>query len=125
MALGSSKRPAVRVTINGYTYRSSLALMGGKFMLPISAEHRLGAGVRAGDKVEIDIELDTEPRTVTIPSDLADALDQDVAARQYFERLAYSHRLRYVLSIEQARTAETRQRRIDKTISLLHEGLTT
>lgn len=121
-ALGSSKRPAVRVTIKGYTYRSSIAPLGGEFMLPISAEHRTSIGVAAGDEVEIDIELDTEPREVSIPPDFAQALEGDAEAKQFFDGLAYSHKLRHVLAIEQAKTAETRQRRIDKAISMLREA---
>jgi hypothetical protein len=66
--LRSGKRPAVRVTINGYTYRSSVGSMGGRFMLGISAEVRTGAGVQAGDEVDIDVELDTEPREVSVPA---------------------------------------------------------
>lgn len=121
-ALGSSKKPAVRVTINGYTYRSSVASMGGVFMLPVSGEHRLGAGVNAGDEVEIDLELDTEAREVNLPADFVQALDQDEAAKRFFDSLSYSNKSRHVLSIEQAKTAETRQRRIEKVISQLREG---
>ena len=65
--LGGGKRPKVRVTINGYTYRSSIAPMGGKFMLPISAENRAGAGVQAGDQIEVEVEIDNEPREVNVP----------------------------------------------------------
>jgi Bacteriocin-protection, YdeI or OmpD-Associated/Domain of unknown function (DUF1905) len=118
-ALGSGKRPAVRATINGFTYRSSVGSMGGRFLLPVSAQIRAGAGVAAGDEVEVDLELDTEPRTVTVPADLAAALDADPAARRAFDRLSYSHQLRYVQPIEDAKSAETRQRRIDKTVSEL------
>ena len=121
-SLGSSKRPPVRVTINGHTYRSTLASRGGQFMLPISAENRASAGVAAGDKVEVDIELDTEPREVTMPPDLTEALEREVETKRYFEGLSYSQRQRYVLPIEQAKTAETRQRRIDKALSMLREG---
>ena len=121
-SLGSSKRPPVRVTINGHTYRSTLASRGGQFMLPISAENRASAGVAAGDEVEVDIELDTEPREVTVPPDLAEALERDVVAKRYFEGLSYSQKQRHVLPIEQAKTAETRQRRIDKALSMLREG---
>ena len=121
-ALGPSKRPAVRVTINGYTYRSSVASLGGEFMLPLSAEHREGACVAAGDEVDVDIELDTEPREVTVPPDFADALDRDADARRYFDGLSYSHKRRYVMSIEEAKTAETWQRRIAKAVSMLREG---
>src|SRR6266853_3840585 len=73
-ALGSSKRPPVRATINGFTYRSSVASMGGKFMLGVPPEFREGAGVEAGDVVDIDLELDTEPREISIPADFAAAL---------------------------------------------------
>ncbi len=121
-ALGPSKRPAVCVTINGYTYRSSVASLGGEFMLPVSAEVREHAGVAAGDEVDVDIELDTEPREVAVPPDFAEALDRDADARRFFDGLSYSQKLRHVLSIQQAKTAETRQRRIDKALSMLREG---
>ena len=120
--LGQGKRPSVRVTINGHTYRSTVASRGGEFMLPISAENRDEAGVVAGDDVDVDIELDTEPREVTVPPDFAEALDHERAARQVFDSLPYSHKLRHVLAIEQAKTAETRDRRISKAISMLREG---
>ncbi len=121
-SLGPGKRPAVRVTIGDYTYRSTVAPLGGQFMLPLSAENRQGAGVAAGDKVEVDLELDTAPREVNLPPDFAEALDREPGARQFFDGLAYSHKLRHVLAIEQAKTAETRQRRIEKAVSLLREG---
>jgi hypothetical protein len=121
--LGTGKRPAVNVTINGHTYRSTIAPMGGVFMLPVSAEHRASAGVAAGDGVEVDLELDTEPREVTVPPDLTDALAQEAEARRFFEGLSYSNKRRIVLSIEGAKTAETRQRRLDKAIGQLREGL--
>jgi len=114
----------VRVTINGHTYRNTVAVYGGVFMLGVSAENRAAAGVQAGDELDIDIELDSAPREVTLPPDFADALDRDVGARRCFDGLAYSHKLRHVLAIEQAKTAETRQRRIDKAISMLREGRT-
>lgn len=120
--LGTSKRPAVRVTINGYTYRSTVAPMGGQFMLPVSADIRKNAGVAAGDEVEVDIELDTAPREVTVPPDLQAALDQDEDAKRFFEGLSYSNKQRFVMPIEDAKTTETRQRRIAKAISTLHEG---
>jgi hypothetical protein len=123
-ALGSSKRPAVRVTLKGYTYRSSIAPMGGVFLLGVSAEHRSKAGVAAGDEVEVEVELDTEERVVQIPEDFAEALAANIPAQQAFERLAYSHKLQHVVAIEQAKTAETRQRRIAKALSVLLEGLT-
>jgi hypothetical protein len=121
-ALGQGKRPPVRVTINGYTYRNTVAVYGGEFMLGVSAEHRAAAGVQAGDAIEIDLELDTAPREVAVPADFAAALDADTDIRQRFERLSYSHKLQHVLAIEQAKTAETRQRRIEKAISMLRTG---
>ncbi len=120
--LGSGKRPPVRVTINGYTYRSTVAPMGGEFMLPVSAEVRESAGVAAGDEADVDIELDAEPREVTVPPDFMDVLDRDADAKQFFDRLSYSNKQRVVLSIEGAKTAETRLRRIAKAMSDLREG---
>lgn len=121
-SLGSSKRPAVSVTINGFTYRSTIAPMGGEFMIPISAEIRKNAGVAAGDNVQVEVELDTAPREVTIPSDFAEALSADADARRFFDGLSYSNRLRIVSPITEAKTDETRQRRIAKAITMLHEG---
>ncbi len=120
--LGTSKRPAVQVTLNGYTYRSTVAPMGGTFMLPVSADVRERAGVAAGDEVDVEITLDTEPREVTVPPDLAEALDHDADARRFFAGLSYSNQQRIVLPIAEAKTAETRQRRIAKAISMLREG---
>ncbi|MEU7860237.1 YdeI/OmpD-associated family protein [Nonomuraea sp. NPDC049141] len=120
--LGGSKRPAVNVTINGYGYRSTVASMGGRHMLPISAEHRQGAGVAAGDEVEVALELDTAPREVTVPADLAAALDGAPEAKRFFDGLSYSRRLRYVLQVEGAKKAETRQRRVADTITRLANG---
>jgi uncharacterized protein YdeI (YjbR/CyaY-like superfamily) len=116
-ALGAGKRPAVQVRINDYAYRSSIATMAGVYMLPISAEVRAGAGISAGDTIEVAVELDTEPREVTVPEDLAAAMDPE--ARRRFDALSYSAKRRLVIPIEDAKIAETRQRRIAKTV----EGL--
>ena len=121
-ALGSSKKPPVRVTINGYTYRSSIASMGGKFMLGVSNEVRERAGVAAGQEVEVELELDTEPREVVVPDDFKKALAKDKAASKTFEALNYSNKRRLVMAIEAIKTPETRQRRIEKTVSQLHDG---
>ncbi len=120
--LGSSKRPPVRVTINGHTYRSTVAPMGGVFMLPISAENRILAHVSAGDEVEVEVEPDTQPREVNVPPDFLEALDRDADARRFFDGLSSSNKQRVVLSIEGARTTETRLRRIAKTVETLREG---
>ncbi|MCU1379602.1 MAG: hypothetical protein JWN29_2585 [Acidimicrobiales bacterium] len=121
-ALASGKKPAVRITVGAHTYRTTVASMGGRFMVPLSAENRTAAGVAAGDDVDADIELDTEPREVTVPADFASALDGDGEARRCFDGLSYSNRLRHVLAVEGAKTAETRQRRIDKAVGSLREG---
>lgn len=121
-ALGPTKRPPVRATINGYTYRSSVASMGGRFMLGISADVREKAGVQAGDELDVDVELDTEKREVSVPADFAAALDANPQAKRFFEGLSYSNRSRFVLSIEGAKSPETRQRRIEKSVSQLGEG---
>jgi len=121
-SLGSSKRPAVHVTLNGYSYRSTVAVMGGRFMLPVSADVREHAGVTAGDEVDVEIDLDTAPREVTVPPDVRDALDRETDAGRFFDGLSYSNKRRIVLSIEDAKTAETRQRRIATAVSLLREG---
>jgi hypothetical protein len=121
-SLGSSKKPAVRVTINGHTYRSTIAPRGGRFLLPLSAENREGAGVSAGDAVNVEIELDTEKRELAIPADLTKALRRDADAQRFFDGLSYSKKQRFVLPIEQAKASETRQRRIDKTIEMCREG---
>lgn len=122
VALGKGKRPPVRITINGYSYRNTVAVMGGVFMVGVSAEHRAAAGLAAGDEVDVDIELDTAPRELAVPEDFATALDADPEARRTFDALSYSNRSWHVLSIEGAKTAETRQRRIEKSIATLHEG---
>ena len=121
-ALGTTKKPAVRVTINGYTYRSTVATMGGKYMLPVSAEVRAGSGVAAGNEVDVEVELDTEPREVEVPDDLTAALDAAPEARSFFDGLSYSNRRRLVLAIEGAKTPETRAKRIVGTIAKLREG---
>jgi hypothetical protein len=120
--LGSSKKPAVHVTIKGYTYRSTVASMGGRFMLPISGQVREAAGVAAGEKVDVDVELDTAPREVTVPAHFARALSRDAAAKRFFEGLSFSNKQRIVISIEAAKTPETRQRRIAKAVGSLREG---
>jgi len=120
-ALGS-KRPPVRATINGFTYRTSVASMGGKFMLGVPPEFREGARVKAGDTVDVDLELDTQPREVAIPPDFSAALGRNADAKRSFDGLTYSNRRRLVIAIEAIKSPETRQRRIAKTIDQLKDG---
>ena len=111
-ALGKGKRPPVKVSLNGYTYRTTVAVMGGVFMLPLSAENREAAGAKAGDTVELTLALDTEPRTVEVPADLAAALAQVPDATATFAALAYSMRKEHVREVESAKAQATRERRI-------------
>jgi hypothetical protein len=121
-ALGAGKRPPVKITLNGYTYRSTVAVMGGAYMVGVSADVREKAKVTGGDTVDVEIELDTEPREVTVPPDFAAALSKDAKAKRYFDGLSYSKRKAFVTSIEDAKTAETRQRRIEKAVTSLRDG---
>ncbi|MCA9943970.1 MAG: DUF1905 domain-containing protein [Anaerolineales bacterium] len=117
-ALDSGKRPKVKVSLKGYTYRSTVAAYGEVFMLPLSKEHREAAGVQAGDTVEVTLELDTEPRTVDVPDDLAMALKEG-GVTAVFDTLAPSKRKEYVRQVTSAKAEETRQRRIAKIVSTL------
>jgi hypothetical protein len=121
-ALGAGRKPAVRVTVGGHTYRSTVATMGGRFMLPLSAENRTAAGAAAGDRVEVAVALDTEPRTVEVPADLTAALDAEPAARARFDGLSYSARLRHVLAVEGAKAEATRARRVAGVVAALLGG---
>ncbi len=120
-ALGS-KRPKVRATINGYTYKSSVASMSGTYMLGVSADVREHAGVAGGDMVDVDLELDTEVRVVAVPSDLAKALKGDAKAKRFFEGLSFSQQRWFVDGIEGAKKPETRQRRVEAAVARLREG---
>lgn len=119
--LGPSRHPAVRVTVNGYTFRSSIARMGGAFMLPFNPETRAGARVAAGDTVTLEIELDAAPREVEVPAELRAALEGDAPAAQRFAALSYSNKRRLVIPIETAKAEATRQRLAEKTIASLRD----
>ena len=119
--LGPSRRPAVKATVNGYTYRSSIASMGGKYMLSVSEEVRKNSGVAGGDVVDISLELDTEVREVALPSDFAHALARDSRAKKFFDGLSYSKKLRLVTPID-VKNSDTRKRRIAETVAALREG---
>jgi uncharacterized protein YdeI (YjbR/CyaY-like superfamily) len=110
------------VTINGYTYRCTIASMGGRFMVGVSAEIRERAHVSGGDTVDVDVEHDRSPREVEVPPTWPKALKRDAKARKAFDALSYSNKQRHVLSIEGAKTEETGQRRIDKAIQAFHEA---
>jgi hypothetical protein len=122
VGLGSGKQPKVRVRIGSHTYRTTIFARGGQFLLALSAENREAAGVAAGDQVEIEIQLDSEPREVAVPADLDRALKADPAVSEFFVGLAYTHRKEWVRWVEDAKKPETRLARIERTVAELREG---
>jgi hypothetical protein len=121
-ALGKGKRPPVVVTMNGYIYRTTVAVFGGVYMIGLSAEHRAASGLAGGDQVDVELLLDTEPRILDVPADLTAALDAEPAARATFDGLSYSNRSWHVLQVNGAKSEETRQRRIARSIETLKDG---
>lgn len=121
-ALGKGKKPPVVVTVNGFTYRSSVAVMGGRYMVGVSAERREAAGVAGGDEVDVEIELDEKPREVAVPEDFAAALAAEPKALAFFDGLSYSQRSWFVLGVEGAKKPETRANRITKAVERLASG---
>jgi hypothetical protein len=118
-ALGGGKRPAVNVTVNSYSYRSTVAPMGGKFLIPFSSEKRAATGIAGGDRLQVELTIDTEPRIVEPPADFAAALDATPGARAAFSALSPSRQKAHVVSIEGAKAAETRERRIAAAVKAL------
>jgi hypothetical protein len=121
-ALDAGKKPPVRVTINGYTYRSTVATVDGRPMVGLSAENRAASGAAGGEEVSVEIELDTEPREVALPADFAAALDAEPRARETFERLSTSMKGYHVTQLTSAKAADTRLRRLERSIAALREG---
>lgn len=115
-SLGGGKAPLVKVTVNGYTFRGKVAVYGAEHWVGFSAEHRTASGIQAGDAVEVTLELDTEPRTVEVPDDLAAALDT-ANVREAFDRAAPSRRKEFVCQVTEAKTSATRERRIAKVVA--------
>ena len=112
VALGGGKRAPVVVTVNGYEYRSTIASMGGRFLLPLSAAHRSESGIGGGDAVDVELILDAAPRVVEVPEDLRAALDRSAVAAAAWRKLAYSQQKAHVTAVLGAKTEETRTRRI-------------
>ncbi|GAB2597794.1 YdeI/OmpD-associated family protein [Kribbella endophytica] len=121
-SFGAGKKPAVQVTIGSHTYRSTVAVMGGAYMVGVSAENRAAAGVAGGDEVEVTLELDTAPREVAVPEDFAEALAASPKAKDFYQTLSYSQRRWFVLGIEEAKKPETRANRIEKAVDRLASG---
>ncbi len=120
--LASGKKPPVRVTINGHTYRSTVATVDGQPIVGLSVENRTATGAAGGDTVDVEIELDTAPREVEVPPELVQALAKDAAANRFFESLSNSQKGWHTTAIASAKTDETRQRRLDKSMQMLREG---
>jgi bifunctional DNA-binding transcriptional regulator/antitoxin component of YhaV-PrlF toxin-antitoxin module len=118
---GQGKRPKVVLTVKNHTYRGTVAVMGGKYMIGVPKEHREAAGVKGGDKIEVTLELDDQPRIVDVPDDLAKALKK-AKMTAAFDKLSYTHRKEHVRAINEAKAAETRARRIDKCVEMLKAG---
>lgn len=118
--LGGSKKPPVKVTVNGYAYDSTVASMGGEFLISLSKAHREAAGLKGGDEVTVTLELDAASRTVDVPDSLKAALQQGDLLGD-FEKLSVSKRKAHVLSVSEAKTEETRQKRIQKVLDTLKE----
>jgi hypothetical protein len=115
-SLGPGKRTPVTVTLNGHSYRTTIAAMGGAFLIPVAAEHRNAAGVKAGDLLVVNVELDTAPREVEVPADLAAALTR-AGLRQTFDALSFTRRKEAVVAVESAKKPETRERRVAKIVT--------
>jgi hypothetical protein len=118
-ALGAGRKPAVLVNVNGYEYRSTVAVMGGRYMISFSSDKRAATGIEGGDPITVDLDVDTAPRIVEAPDDLAAALAEAPGAREAFDALAPSARKAHVTNIESAKTAETRERRIAAIVAKL------
>ena len=119
--LNGGKKPLVVVTLNKYSYRSAVGKMGERFMISLSSENRKNAGVNGGDSLEVQIELDTAPRTVDVPDELQTALNKNKTIKDAFEKLAPSKKKAMVMSVIDAKAEETRKKRIEKIISTLSQ----
>ncbi len=122
-ALGGGGRPKVAVTVNGVVFRTSIARRGERYLVGVSAERRAEAGIAAGEVLDVDIQLDTAPRVLAVPDDLAAALAQNPEAKAFWETLSYSRQQWHVIQVESAKSAETRARRVAKSIELLNSGV--
>jgi hypothetical protein len=118
-ALGAGKRPPVNVNVNGYEYRSTVAPMGGKYLLPFSADRRKESGIHGGDPIDVELTLDSASRTVEVPDDLQAALNSSATAAAAWGKLSYTHRKEHVRSVLDAKKTETRTRRIAAVVAKL------
>lgn len=117
-----AKRFPVLASVNGYAWRTSVARMGGEFLVGLNREVRQAAGVEAGDQVDVSLELDEDPRDVALPGDLAAALAADAEAQAKFEAMAFTHRKEYARWVAEAKRDDTRQRRVDQALEMIRAG---
>ena len=120
--LGGSKRPAVVVTLDGYTYRNTIAPMGGGWWVGVSQAHREASGLKGGDEVLVTLELDTAPREIEVPPELAAALEADPGAKAFFDGLSYSNKSVFTLNVAGTKNPETKARRVEQAIAKMREG---
>ena len=120
--LGKGKRAPVIVTVNGYVFRNTTAVMGGQYLVGVSAAHREASGLKAGDPIEVTLEVDDAPRVVEVPTELAEALAGDPVASAAWAKLSYSHQRQHAEAIEAAKSPDTKSRRVEKALAMLHEG---
>lgn len=120
---GARRFPVV-ATVNGYTWRTSVTRMGGEFLLGLNRDVRQGAGVEAGDEVDVTVELDSAPRDVEVPEALASALAADPETKASFDRMAFTHRKEYARWIADAKQEQTRQRRLAQAMEMIRAGKT-
>jgi hypothetical protein len=117
--LNAGKKPLVKITVNNFTYRSAIAVMGGVFMVAVNAENRESAKIKAGDKIEIAIELDNEERVIELPSEFQKVLNKNLSAKNFFDTLSNSKKKVLIIPITNAKTDETRNRNIEKAMNVL------
>jgi hypothetical protein len=120
--LGGGGHPKVVVVVDGFTFRTSIARMGGRFLLGVSADRRAQGGITPGQVYDVDVDLDTSPREIEVPDDLAAALAADDAATKFWDTLSYSKQSWHVHQVTSAKKAETRAARIEKSVTMLRDG---
>ena len=125
LSLGAGKRPAVRTEIEGVRYQTRVAVYGGRYYLGLRKDVVKAASLTPGKSVRLAIELDDQPREVELPPDLSQALTRSEDAKSAFDRLSFTHRKEYVRWVEEAKREETRRTRVEKTISMLRDGVKT
>lgn len=121
--LSAGKRPQVVVELKGYTYRSTVGVMEGKFLIPLNSEHRKKVEITGGETVEVSLNLDTEPRTVELPQGLKGELNINKTALEFFDSLPPSSKKKIVVLLETAKTEDTFNKRLGKIVADLNQKI--